>query len=99
MGICSEVVPKVIDAFEKGTPMFKQLEEVRPSHLYINRQEAELVKISIMDIACLVAVIMNYIFWKDLDIEHSGLLDFDVEANNVENNEGKDDDGTLPLVG
>jgi len=75
--ICSEIVPKVIDAFEMGTPLFIQTQRVTSfvSFLYMSSEQAEVLKIAVLNIACLVAVIMNLIFWKDLDIEAAGLLD------------------------
>jgi len=78
--ICSEVIPKVIDFFEIGTPQFKQVEKLTTPHfsfLHMDAEEAEILKTTIMSFACLMAAIMNFIFWRTLDIEQAGLLDFD----------------------
>lgn len=78
MLICSEVVPKVIGAFIRGTPTYNQLQIVTSyvSFLYMSKVQGELLKIAILNMACLVTAIINFIFWKDLDIEKAGLLDF-----------------------
>jgi len=78
--ICSEVVPKVVDFFEIGTPQFKQVEKLTTPHfsfLHMEAEQAEILKTTIMSFACLMAAIMNFIFWRTLDIEQAGLLDFD----------------------
>jgi len=92
--ICSEVVPKVIDAFEEGTPMFEQTKMVTQyiNFLYMNCEQAEILKITIMNLACLVAVVMNFIFWKDLDLQHAGLLDFKTVEHNQNYDMQHDDD-------
>jgi hypothetical protein len=88
--VCSEVVPKIIDVFEQGTPMFEQTHEVTSSicgsecFLYLSMEQAEVLKITILSLACLVAVVMNYVFWKDLDIVESGLLEFQTEKQQRE---------------
>lgn len=76
--ICSEVIPKVCDMFTQGTPEQSQMEKVTKvvSFLYMSPPQAEILKNSILSFACLLAAIMNFIFWKNLDIEQAGLLDF-----------------------
>merc|ERR1712151_51008 len=99
--ICSEVVPKVIDAFGEGTPMFEQTKMVTQyiNFLYMNCEQAEILKITIMNLACLVAVVMNFIFWKDLDLQHAGLLDFKTVEHNQNYDKQRDDDGRLLSIG
>lgn len=90
--ICSEVVPKVIDAFEQGTPMFEQLRDVTSflSFMYMTKEQAEILKVGILNIACLVTVIANFIFWRDLDIDKAGLLDFPDAHNKLANERNED---------
>jgi len=78
MLICSEIVPKVVEAFEVGTPLYTQLLPVTNyvRFLHINKAQAEMLKVAILNTACLVTVLMNYYFWKDVDVEDAGLLDF-----------------------
>jgi len=75
---CSEIVPKVVEAFELGTPLYTQLLPVTNyvSCLHLNKAQAEMLKVAILNTACLATVIMNYFFWKDVDVEDAGLLEF-----------------------
>jgi hypothetical protein len=81
MLLTSEIAPKVVDAFEVGTPLFIQLSPILQyvPGLHMNREHAEMLKVAILNIACLVTVIMNVVFWKDVNIDEddtNGLLEF-----------------------
>merc|ERR1719362_1068788 len=79
MLLASEIVPKVVDAFEMGTPLFKQLLPVTQyvDYLHLHREQAELLKVALLNITCLVTVTMNLLFWRDVHIDaddENGLL-------------------------
>jgi len=81
MLLASEIVPKVIDAFEIGTPVYEQTKQVTQyvKFLWLTREQAEMLKVAILNLACLVTVILNLVFWSDVDIDEAdtrGLLDF-----------------------
>jgi hypothetical protein len=81
MLLASEIVPKVVDAFAMGTPLFNQFLPVTQyvDFLHLHREQAELLKVAILNITCLVTVIMNLLFWRDVHIDaddETGLLDF-----------------------
>merc|ERR1712129_3330 len=81
MLLTSEIAPKVVDAFEVGTPLFIQLSPILQyvPGLHMNREQAEMLKVAVLNIACLVTVIMNAVFWKDVNIDEddtNGLLEF-----------------------
>lgn len=111
--ICSEVIPKVIDFLEIGTPQFKQVEKLTTPHfsfLHMDAEEAEILKNTILSFACLLAAIMNFIFWRSLDIEKAGLLDFTATAgdrccgnkknsNNFNGEDSVDEDADSLLFG
>jgi len=88
MLLASEIAPKVIDAFEENTELNARLKPVLeyvPS-LHMNRGEAEVLKRAILSSACLLAVIMNLVFWKDVDInaeDERGLLGFPTDEEAV----------------
>mmetsp|Transcript_83100 Transcript_83100/g.216983 ORF Transcript_83100/g.216983 Transcript_83100/m.216983 type:complete len:485 (-) Transcript_83100:118-1572(-) len=95
--ICSEVVPKAIDFFEIGTPQFEQVKKLTAplSFLHVTAEQAEILKNTILSFGCLLAAIMNFIFWRSLNIEQAGLLDFTDMSRTYQNSskEGNDHNG------
>jgi hypothetical protein len=86
--ICSEVVPKVLELFTEGTPQFEQMKNITSyvRILYMSAEQAEILKNSLLSFACFLAAVANFIFWRSLDIEQAGLLDFsDVSRTNQNN--------------
>lgn len=99
MLLASEIVPKVVDVFEIGTPLYKQTKRITVyiSFLWISREQAEMLKVAILNVACLVTVILNLVFWKDVHIDEDderGLLDFPVGEEAVKTM----DDQEAPLL-
>merc|ERR1712113_654409 len=80
--ICSEVVPRIIDVFEKGTTSFEQFQQFTSflSFLYLSAEQAEILKITVLNIACLATAIINFKVWKHVDIG-VGLLSFTTKEN------------------
>jgi len=81
MLLTSEITPKIVDAFEDGTALNTQLTPILQHlpFLHMNKGHAEMLKVAILNSACLVTVIMNAVFWKDVNINEddgNGLLDF-----------------------
>eukprot|EP00419_Tripos_fusus_P009383 CAMPEP_0172658326 /NCGR_PEP_ID=MMETSP1074-20121228/2728_1 /TAXON_ID=2916 /ORGANISM="Ceratium fusus, Strain PA161109" /LENGTH=78 /DNA_ID=CAMNT_0013473615 /DNA_START=9 /DNA_END=242 /DNA_ORIENTATION=+ len=52
MLLASEIVPKVVDAFEMGTPLFITLQPATKyvEFLYLYREQAELLKVALLNI-------------------------------------------------
>jgi len=84
MLLTSEIAPKIVDAFEVETPLHTMLMPILQymPFLHMNKGHAEMLKVAILNSACLVTVIMNAVFWNDVNInedDENGLLDFPTE--------------------
>jgi len=95
MLLTSEIAPKVVDAFEDGTPLHEDLHFILKYFRFLSMkpEQAEMLKMAILNIACLVTVIFNLVFWKDViidELDKTGLLDFPTGTEEDQANAGDD---------